>query len=131
LADHVSRRLGEPGKVNFDANGNPTGYDGSVACLAAGTASLSAATAANKKSKYDGVGYDKTRKSPNKWFARLLVPYCILGKKPCASAALKCGCRLGSKDVKSSYVLTEELAAAEYNKVVGKCGLNRPLNVLN
>jgi hypothetical protein len=65
-AGHVSRALGEQNQVNFDANGKPTGYDGSRV----GYANLVQYSASTAIRKYIGVSEDnltrKGRGSPQK-----------------------------------------------------------------
>ncbi len=122
-ADELSRRFGEHSKVNFTEDGTPTGHDGSVARLAAGTANFMAASAARKKGRYAGVLKNESRRSPNKWYVRFKVKNCKLNKTACQSVATKCGC--GTTEITSRhYYLTEEQAAREHDNLVRQYDLS-------
>ena len=118
--------LGTPEKRNFDAQGNPTGYDGS----AIGHANLNLGRGDNRESRFTGVQTDKSAISRNgkPYRAQVSVPVCRKNNHACPSEAAgrKCDCRPLHRE-RSKKFFTQEEAARAWNALVRKWGLNKML----
>ena len=125
-ADEVSVLLGTPENRNFDADGNPTGYDGS----AVGHANLNLRRGNSRESRFTGIVTDKRaiKRNGRPYRAQVSVPDCRKNNRACPfeAAGAKCDCKPFHRE-RSTAFFKEEEAARAWNELVRKWGLNRML----
>ena len=123
-ADEVWRLLGAHEKCNFDADGNPTGSQGSVASLA----NLSGRRGNDRVSRFSGIVTDKNpnRAKPYRAQVSVRVPDCREHGRACPFEGVRAKCECWPLHGKRSKAFsTQEEAAGAWNALVRKWRLDK------